>query len=177
MNESKITTRYAKALFKLAQEKNLLDRIKQDLDLIKQAFELKEFKEFLYSPIIPEHTKKQIFADLFKGKVHEYTLQFLFILAENRREQYLNIIIMDYEKLYRKALNITEVQLTTAIELDQDLKQQFIDILKKVTDSKIDLHHSVKPEIIGGFILKIDDRRLDASILTQLNKLRKHISN
>ncbi len=176
MNESKITTRYAKALFKLAQEQNLLDRIKDDLQLVSQVAKLEPFQELIHSPIIPESKKKEVFRQLFEGKVHKYTLEFLLILAENRREQFINLIILDFNKLYRQALGITEVELTTAVELDDKLKQEFIDILKRVTNHKIDLKHHINPDIIGGFIIRIDDRQLDASISTQLKKLKKHIS-
>jgi len=176
MNESKITTRYAKALFKLAKEQNLLDTIKKDLQLVEQAAQLEPFRELIHSPIIPVSEKKEIFTQLFKGKVHKYTLDFLLLLAENRREQYIPMIIRDYLNFYRQALGITEVELTTAVELDDKLKQEFIDILKGVTHHKIDLKHHINPDIIGGFIIRIDDRLLDASISTQLKKLKKHIS-
>jgi F-type H+-transporting ATPase subunit delta len=176
MNESKITTRYAKALFKLAQEQNLLDKIKQDLDFVYQAIDIKEFRDLINSPIIPVSQKKQVFVELFKDRIDNSTLNFLLILAENRREQFLKIIILDFYKLYRQALGITQVELITAVELSEQTKQEFINILKKITNHKIDLIHKVNPEIIGGFIIRIDDRQLDTSIATQLQKLKKHIS-
>ncbi len=177
MNESKITTRYAKGLFKVAQEQNLLKQIDDDLALVAQTLKLPEFQNFINSPVVPVSQKKQVVYELFKDKINQYTLNFLLLVIENRRESFLDIIIKDFHKLYKQALNITEVELTTAVELDEQLKQEFIQILSKVTKSNVDLNHTVDKEIIGGFIIRIEDKQLDASIASQLSKLKKHITN
>ncbi len=177
MNESKITTRYAKGLFKVAQEQNILERIDKDLSLVAQTLNLPEFESFLNSPVIPVSQKQQVVAGLFKDKIHQYTLNFLLLIIENRREHFLDLIIRDFHKLYKQALNITEVELTTAVELDPQLKQEFIKILSKVTRSNVELDHKVDEQIIGGFIIRIEDKQLDASIASQLSKLKKHITN
>ena len=177
MNESKITTRYAKGLFKVAQEQNILERIDKDLSLVAQTLNLPEFESFLNSPVIPISQKQQGVAELFKDKIHQYTLIFLLLIIENRREHFLDLIIRDFHKLYKQALNITEVELTTAVELDPQLKQEFIKILSKVTRSNVELDHKVDEQIIGGFIIRIEDKQLDASIASQLSKLKKHITN
>ena len=176
MNESKITTRYAKALFQLAQENNLLNRIKNDLDLVRQAIDIEEFDQLIKSPIIPVSQKKIAFESLFKDKVHKYTLDFLILVVENKREAFLKIMIYDFYELYRKTLGITEVHLTTAVDLDQKLKEQFIDILKKVLNTKIDLYHKTDPQILGGFILRVDDRLLDMSVSSQLKQIKKELT-
>ncbi len=176
MNESKITTRYAKAIFELAQENNLLEQIKQDFDLIKQLLEITEFQQLIKSPIIPVSQKKAAFSEILKGKVHQYTLDFLLLVIENKREPYLKLMVMDFYELYKKALGITEVHLTTAVDLDDKQKQQFIDILKKNLNTKIDLHHTTDPEIIGGFILRVEDRLLDMSVASQLKQIKKELT-
>ncbi len=176
MNESKITTRYAKGLFKLAQQENLLETIYKDLKLVEQTYELKEFKQFINSPVIAISQKKQVLTELFRNKINKYTLNFLLLVVENRREQFLKLLILDYQKLYKQALNITEVELITAVELDEKIKNEFKQILAKVTQSNVDLHHQIDPQIIGGFILRIEDKQLDASIASQLRKLKKQIT-
>ncbi len=176
MNESKITTRYAKAIFELAQENNLLDRIKEDFDLIGQVLKIEEFKQLIKSPIIAVSQKKAAFQDVFKGKVHEYTLDFLLLVVENKREAYLGLMILDFYDLYKKALGITEVHLTTAVDLDDEQKQLFIDALKKTLNTKIDLHQKTDPQIIGGFILRVEDKLLDMSIASQLKQIKKELT-
>ncbi len=176
MNESKITTRYAKAIFQLAQENNLLGRIKEDFDLIKQILDLDEFEDLIKSPIIPVSQKQAAITDVFKAKVHEYTLDFLLLVTENKREAYLKLMIMDFYQLYKKALGITEVHLTTAIDLDKKQKQQFIDILKKALNTQIDLNQKTDPQIIGGFILRVEDKLLDMSVASQLKQIKKELT-
>ncbi len=176
MNESKITTRYAKAIFQLAQENNLLDRIKQDLDLVTGVLKIDEFQQLIKSPIIPESQKKVAFTQIFKGKVHEYTLDFLLLVIENRREAFLSLMLMDFYELYKKYLGITEVHLTTAVDIDTELKKQFIDILKESLNSKIDLYQKTDPQIIGGFILRVEDKLLDMSISSQLKQIKKELT-
>ena len=176
MNESKITTRYAKAIFQLAQENNLLEVIKQDLDLVRQVLDIDEFDQLIKSPIIPVSQKQAAFTDVFKGKVHEYTLDFLLLVTENKREAYLGLMIMDFYELYKKALGITEVHLTTAVDLDEEQKQQFIEILKKTLNTKIDLHQKTDPQIIGGFILRVEDKLLDMSVASQLKQIKKELT-
>ena len=176
MNESKITTRYAKAIFDLAQENNLLDKIKQDFDLIAQVIEIQDFQQLIKSPIIPVSQKQAAFKEVFADKVHQYTLDFLLLVVENKREPYLKMMILDFYELYKKALGITEVHLTTAIELDQKQKQEFIDILAKTLNSKIDLHSETDPQIIGGFILRVENRLLDLSIASQLKQIKKELT-
>ncbi len=176
MNESKISTRYAKAIFELAQEENLLENIKQDFDLVKQVLEIDQFQYLIKSPVVPVSQKKLAVNEIFSSRVNKYTLDFLLLTIENKREQYLEQIILDFNELYKKALGITEVQLTTAVEVDEKIKQEFTNTLKKILESKIDLQHNINPDIIGGFILRIDDRLLDLSVASQLKHIKKELT-
>ncbi len=177
MNQSKITTRYAKALFKLAVEQDLLDRFKQDLDLVKSVIDIKEFKDFLASPVISESVKSEVFKEVFAGKVHDLVSNFLQVVVENRRETLLDIIILDYFQLYKEHLGIAEAQIITAVELPEKLAAEVKKLLKQYTDKKIQLDKKIDPEILGGFILRIDDKQLDASVAGRLRKIRKELLN
>ncbi len=175
MNESKITTRYAKAIFKLAKEKNLLDQIKNDFQLVEQVLSIPEFKKTLFSPIIAESAKKQIIKEVFDKKINQYTLNFLLLTIDTQREIYLELIIKDYFKLYREELGIKEAKLTTAVEISEKQKQEIINILAKVLESKIELIHEIDEKIIGGFILRVEDKLLDMSIASQLQKIKNKL--
>lgn len=177
MNESKISVRYAKALFNLAAEKQILDIVKNDMELISESCKIKEFNDFLNSPIIPVSKKEIIFEGIFKGNVHQVVLDTLLLIAKNRRETFLNIISLNFLTLYRKYFGITEAQLTTAFEIPEDTKQKLIELLRQIVDGKIELKQNLNPEIIGGFILRIDDKQLDSSVKTQLKNFRKQLTN
>lgn len=176
MNESKISVRYAKALFNLANEKNILDKVKEDIELILESCRIKEFDDFLNSPIIPVSKKEIIFEGIFKGNVQKIVLDTLLLITKNRRETFLKLISLNFLSYYRKHFNITEAELTTAYEINDETKQNLITLLKQIVDGEIDLKQKLEPEIIGGFILRIDDKQIDSSIKTQLKNFRKQLS-
>jgi len=175
MNDSKISVRYAKAIFKLALENNILPRIKQDMEILYETCEIPIFNEFLHSPIIQISEKQKILQSLFKEKVHKYTLSFLNILATNRRETFLQIISLNYFTFYREILGIKEIVLTSSTALTADTKAKIISTLKQLFKSEIELKEKVNKEIIGGFIIKIDDQQIDASVKTKLSTLKKDL--
>lgn len=175
MNDSKISVRYAKALFNLANENNLLEQIKSDVELLKETCYLPDFNDFLNSPIIPVSKKQLVFDGIFKGNVHKYVIDFLHIIAKSRREVFLKLITLDFLKLYRDLLGITEAELTTAVEISQQSKTQIVDMLKGLFDTNIEIKHKIKPEIVGGFVLRIDDKQIDVSVRTQLQDFKKEL--
>ena len=175
MNDSKISVRYAKALFNLAKEKNLLEQIKSDVELLYEACLLPDFIEFLNSPIIPISKKQLVFQGIFNKSVHKYVVDFLNIITKSRREIYLKLITLDFLKFYRDLLGVTEAELTTAVEISDNSKTQIVEMLKKILDSTIDIKHKIKPEIIGGFILRINDKQIDVSVKTQLQNYKKEL--
>ncbi len=177
MNTSKISIRYAKALFELAKEKNLLEDIRKDLTLLKTFFKVKDFQDFIESPIITPSQKKEIFHTLLGDQVQEITLSFIDLLVENKREAYLELMILDFFKFYREHFGIKEVELTTAIELDEEEKAKFKEFLKKALNSEIELVTKLRKDIIGGFILRIEDKMLDMSVSSRLKQIKKQLIN
>ena len=177
MNESKISVRYSKAIFKLAKEENIVETIKKDMQILFEATKIDNFKEFMHSPIISISQKQQIFKKIFENELHKHTLSFLHILASNRRESYLEIITRNFLTLYREELGIKEVLLTTVSLLSSEHKNQIKEILKEFYKSKIEFKEKINKEIIGGFIIKIDDQQIDASVSSKLKKFKKELVN
>ncbi len=176
MNDSKISVRYAKAIFKLAVEQKKLSKINDDMKLIFGTCKNDMFKEFLHSPIISISKKQEVLKSLFTGKVNKETLSLLNILAQNRRETYIELVSMNFFTFYREYLGIKEVTLTTVNPISLDYKEQIINILKDTFKSKIDLKENVDKDIIGGFVLKIEDQEIDASVATKLNTIKKELT-
>ena len=177
MNNSKISVRYAKAIFKLAKENNLLDEIKNDMQLLADASEIYVFKKFQHSPVFLISKKQEIYSRLFKNSVHKYTLSFLNILTANRREMHLKIITKNFFGFYRKHFGITKVILTTVNKLTTENKNKLIKTLKHLFNSEIELKEETNKNIIGGFKITIDDKQIDASVATKLKKIKKELMN
>lgn len=173
MNQSIITARYAKAFFSLAKEKNMLDELKADIGaLMEVCNESTDFTNFLESPVVKTSKKIKLFSEMFSGKVNELTLKFLILVSENKREAYIPGICRNFLSLSKKDMGVKSAVLTTAASLSGETNNKIKDILEKGLNSKIELKTNVNPEILGGMILRVDDKQFDASLATQLKKVK-----
>ena len=176
MDQSKITVRYAKAFFNLAKEKDLLDSLKKDVDLIeKLAKESTDFVLLLESPVIKTSQKVKLLTSIFSGKVNELTNKFLTLIAENKREIHIPGICRNFTELYRKYQGVKSAVITSAIPLPKDIIAQIQSKIESEFKTKVELSKRVNEDLIGGFVLRIDDRQVDASLATQLRKIKERL--
>jgi F-type H+-transporting ATPase subunit delta len=175
MNDSKISVRYSRAVFQSALEKNLLDNVYQDMIFISEICKNKETKEFLHSPIIIPSKKEAIFHKMLEGNVENITLSLIDLVVKNGRESFLPAITRNFIHETKEYKGITESLLTTAVSVDNKLKKQITDLISDVFKTKAELKEIIDPEIIGGFILQIDDNYIDASIRNKLRKIKKEL--
>jgi len=168
MNDSKISVRYAKALFNLALERNIIDAVKVDVEFLNEVCNLPEFNDFLNSPILPVSKKLIVIKNIFKGNILDMVYDFIVLMTTNRRESFLKIITLDYLKFYREFKGIVEAELTTAVAISEDNKQNIALLLKQLLGGDVDIKNKIKPDIIGGFVLRVDDKQIDASVKAQL---------
>lgn len=176
MNQSAITVRYAKAFFSLAKEKNRLETLKTDIELIAGVCENSaDFILLLESPIVETSKKIELLTAIFNGKVNELTLKFLHLIAGNKREVHIPGICRNFVLLTRKDQNIKLAILTTATEVNPETIKKIIALLEAGLKAKIELSNNVNPDIIGGVILRLDDNQYDASIATQLKKIKQKL--
>jgi len=179
MNYSRISVRYAKALFQASSEKNILDEVYKDILLIQTMFnEIAQLKFVMESPVIQTSVKAGLIYSIYSGKVNDLTMKFLELIVKNKRELHLKHITRNFIENYKDFKGIKTVTLTTAFVIDEETKTNFVDKIKKYLNKTIELHETVNPEIIGGFILKIDDLLFDSSVTTKLAQIkRKLVSN
>ncbi|NQU86141.1 MAG: ATP synthase F1 subunit delta [Mariniphaga sp.] len=173
MNESIITVRYAKAFFSLAKEKELLDTFKTDIETVMDVCNQSvDFILFLESPIVKTSKKIKLFSEIFSNSVHELTLKFINLIAENKRELLIPRVCRNFLDLSRKDMGIKTAVMTIASELSEETVEKVKQILEKELDSTVELTGKINPEIIGGMILRIEDKQFDASLATQLKKVK-----
>lgn len=176
MNQSKITVRYAKAFFSLAKEKQLLDTLKKDVDTIAGlSEESADFVLLLESPVIKTSQKVKLLNLIFKGKVHELTVKFLILITENKREVHIPGICRNFLALYRKDQGVKSAMVSSAIKLPKDTIDHIQERLEKEFKTHVELKEQVNEELLGGFVLRIDDRQIDASLATQLKKVKEKL--
>ncbi len=176
MNEGKIPVRYAKALFESAVNQNLLERIYDDMQLLSEACKTNEMKDLLKSPIIIPSEKKRIFHVLFDKQLHKLTLALIDMMINNGREAFLPSTARLFFKKTLEYQGITEPILITAVPVKAEIKKQISDFIGKKFNTKVRLKESIDPEIIGGFVLKVNDYLIDASIKTRLKKIKQNLA-
>lgn len=176
MSEYRVASRYAKSIFELSLEQKLEDKLKIDMELIDQiCLESRDFLLMLKSPILKHDKKLKILKRTFEGKVSEITLRFFEILCRKYRENILPDIAAVYLQLYNKHKGITVAELTTAIPVSADIRNQIEALVAKATNKKPQIKEQIDEDVIGGFLLKVEDRMIDDTIRGKLNALRRNL--
>ena len=175
MNESRISVRYAKALFQSALEKDILDRVNQDMIRVKEISSLPDVKTILTNPVIRPSRKSTILHGLFEGDLHQLSMGLIDLAVKNGRERYIPSIARVFIHETKNYKGITESALTTAVKVDPEIKKQVSSLIEKLFNTRVDLKENIDESIIGGFILKVDDNYIDASVRTKLRKIRKEL--
>ncbi|HEA29838.1 MAG TPA: ATP synthase F1 subunit delta [Leeuwenhoekiella sp.] len=170
-------SRYAKAVYAGAKEskteKPVYDNMK---DIEKTLSESKELRNVLESPQIKSEDKRASLHAIFNN-VSEITTSLLDILIDNGRAGLLEKTAQSYIQLYNEEHNIVTANVTTAVDLDDDLEQKILAKVKQITGSEqVIIKHEIDQEILGGFILRVGDMQYDASVSNQLERVHKEFS-
>jgi F-type H+-transporting ATPase subunit delta len=176
MDLSAINVRYAKALFSLAKEKKMLGALKEDIESVLDLCQASEdFIRLLESPIVKTSKKAAMMKSIFGGKINELTLKFLLLVVENKREVHIPGICRHFLDLTREDQNIRSALLTTASEVDKATSKKIQDMLEKELNASIELTTRVNPDILGGLVLRLGDKQYDASVASQLKKIKQNL--
>jgi len=177
MRETRVSHRYAKSLIDLALEKDELEKVHADMQLIlKTIRDNRDLELLLKSPIVKTDKKQQILNAIFGGKLSVITGEFINIITRKRREAQLEAIAESVESQYRKHKHILTAVITTASGLDDNLRKKVLEIVKQNTKSEVELVEKIDKELIGGFILRVGDQQVDSSIIRQVRNLERAFS-
>ena len=175
MNESQISVRYAKALFQSAAEQKQLDAVYKDMELLSDTCKLEDFHFMITMPSLQVSQKCQMVDAIFKTHLSELSLSMINLVIKNKREVYLPGIARNFSELFRKSKGIRTAKLVTAAPVDDAAIKAIRELIKNAYDSDVDLSSSVDEDVIGGFVLTIEDVRYDASVASSLKLIRKQI--
>lgn len=173
MNYGKIGIRYAKALYIAAVEENALEQVYSDLHLLEELIaENPSFQFFLNTPVLKPSEKQNFFQSVFSTYLHSLTLRFFNLLTQNRRENRLVDIIRNFQMLFLLHHNTMSATLITTINVGTEMIEKIKQKLQVVLQKTILLQNKIDKNIVGGFILQIEDKEYDASAKTQLKKIK-----
>lgn len=175
MQNPRLAARYAKSLLDLAIEQNSLDATLVDMQLLDGiCTQSREFVNVLRSPIINIDKKAEILKAVLLGRTGVLTNAFVLLLVNKGRESALPEIATAFIQQYRDLKHIKSVKLTTARPVNDIVKQG---ILARITSNlegkgSVELTTEVNPELIGGFILEMEDKLYDASVRRDLKDIK-----
>lgn len=171
-----ISTRYTRALFSLAKEQGVEDRVYEDIKMLADSFAAEStLKGVLENPIVPDADKIRVLTAAAGIEVCPLYTRFIQLVIKHKRESLLPFIAHNYIQMYRKDKKITRIKFSTAVPVDEATKEHLEKRLLQTTDGTIEFTGMLKPELIGGFLLRIGNYRIDASYRSQLRDIRKQL--
>jgi len=179
MPNPRLATRYAKALLDLAIEKGELEKVYEDMKLLREICKnSRDFVIILHSPIIPQDKKEKVIGALFKGRVSVLTATFTRLLVNKGREINFPEIITAFINQYKQFKGIHTLSLTTAVPVGEAIKNEIINKVKsRIKVDEIELIEKINPDVIGGFRLELSDYLIDATIQRVLQKAKAEFEN
>ena len=173
-NISHIAVPYAKALFDFALEKDSMEIVHADMQALTSLCRSnRDFLLMLKSPILKTEKKQKIITAIFKEAFSDITRGFLKIITAKRRESLLPDMAMAFIELYKDYKGILTTVVKTAVPITEEIRKKILEVMNTQATGKVDLVEEINEELIGGFVLQWKDMQYDASILNEINKMRK----
>ncbi len=173
---SVLARRYAKALFQVGKERDILEKLHEDmLSFARLLKENRDFYHFFVSPEIPRHEKEKKIEDLFGDVFSNVFYNFLLVVLKKRRQGLFLQIAEEFGGVIDVYFNRVKAYVTTAIELTPEMQREVREQLSRQLQKNIILIPQVDPSILGGIRIVIDGMVIDGSLQGQLHKLREYL--
>ena len=168
---------YARSLFEVASEHDVLDDVHEQLGEFADAFEEeRDLRVFFFSPYFSSDEKIEGLEKVVEG-ADERLLNFLELLAEKHRLPYLPRIRSRFDKLWAEERQLINVDITSAVELDKSTVRSIGQRIEKDTGRSVELSASVDPEVLGGLVIRVGNMVMDASVRNRLERLRSEVGS
>ncbi len=168
-----VAGRYASALFDLAREQDALDPVASDLERVATMLDdSPELGRALKSPVVKSDVKANVARALGeKAGFHDLTVRFLGVLGEQERLDALAEMVDAFETLVAEHRGEATVEVVSAVPLAPEQEQSVRDMAAKALGKTVDLKTAVDPELLGGLVVRVGSRMIDASVKTKLRHL------
>lgn len=171
-----VANRYASALFEAGIDLEKIKLFNDELDFLGKTFKKEEkLLQILHHPKIGKVEKRDLIDSIFKERLSEEMINFLYILIDKRREGHILEIVEEYKKMFNKHENIIKVVAITAVAMEDKAKDKLSVVLKDKLKKSIELTNEIDEKLIGGVLLKVEDKLIDGSIKGQLESIGKAI--
>ena len=177
MSETVVAKRYADALFQLATEKGIDEKLISELQTVKEVFLAeKQLNDFLNHPRVTNDQKLQLIDTSF-ASLDKYVQNTLKLLVERHRANVIPAIVDEYVNLYNEARNtaVATVYSTRALTDDEKAKLE-VSFKTRFNKEQIKIENEVDPSLIGGMKIRVGNTIYDGSIQGKLNRMKNKFS-
>ncbi len=177
MRDIRVAKPYARALYDAALEQDALIPIVADVTkLILLTEQSEEFEQLINSPVLSPQFKSEMFQQLFADAVHPLVLNFLHLLASRQRERYFVAIGDVFLALVDETAGRLVAKVTTTVPMTPEQQERLTQQLGAYSGKHVRLETTTDPRIQGGFIVQLNDTVFDASVATQLQRLKQQLA-
>jgi len=174
MANETLARRYAGAVFALAREQDVIDRVGTDLAMLADAIlSDRTTRAFFVAPVIDRKEKERVLAQSFDGRVHELALYTVLLLVRKRRETLLGGVIAQYRELEMASRGARPLTVTTALPLAPQQLRSLVAELEERYGTRFDVTEKIDPSLIGGVRIMMGDRRIDGSVAGRLDEFSR----
>jgi F-type H+-transporting ATPase subunit delta len=167
---------YARALFEVARDNDVLDRVHDELGEFADALDTdRNLQVFLFSPYFSSQEKKEGVRRIVTD-ADERLLNFFELLAERHRMPALFRIRRAFDSMWAEENKLLPVTVTSAVELDQELVSSIGERIEEQTGRRVELSSNVDPDVLGGLQVRVGNMVLDATVRSRLEQLRKQVA-
>lgn len=172
MNIDPLAITYTRALVELAREADRLRPVLEEIRFLGSLLrEVGDFRAFLEIPSIDVGAKREVLERAFRGKLDDLTVNFLELILDKKRQFLLPQIFAAMEDLYDEEVGRAHVKAVTAVPLEPALKDEIARVLQARYGREVILVNVVRPEVLGGLVLRWRDLVADGSVRTALEKI------
>ena len=177
MRDIRVAKPYARALYDAALEQNALESIITDIEKLRELIEhSEEFTQLIHSPVLSPQFKSETFQELFADALQPLTINFFKLLALKQRERYLIAIMDVFSEIVDEAAGRIVAKVTTAVPITPAQEARLIAQLSAYSGKQVRLETTTDAQIQGGFIVQLDDTVFDASVASQLQRLKQQLA-
>lgn len=171
---------YARSLFELAESAGGRDAVESTVGELEEILDLarvnSQFSEFLASPAVPSAGREESLTRIFKGRLSDLTLRFLLTLNRKRRLDHLPAIVAAVDAMAQERFGRVEIDVYTAEPISADDLRSIRERLSQAVGREAVVHPYLEPAMIGGVKLRVGDQLIDASLATQVRRLREQLA-
>jgi len=171
-----VARRYAEAFFSIARDTNKIDEYQQELEKIVATIkETDQLEEYLTHLLIPAKDKKELIGQIFAGQVSPLTLNFVMMIIDKRRGNYIGVITEKYRDMADESRNIAKAELVAAREIPEDEIKSLAEKLSASSGKTVQLVVKVDPSLLGGIKIRMGDRIIDGTVAKKLEMMKSQL--